>query len=61
MQLLMAQSLKTPAQSLVSAIQPQTSDLQASISSQRPKLRMIWHKEFDGKRERMIARWVMES
>jgi hypothetical protein len=40
------------------------SNLQVSAphqaSSQRPKLKMVWHKEWDGKRERMVAQWVID-
>jgi hypothetical protein len=28
------------------------------IKSTRPKLHMKWEKEFDGKRYRLVARWV---
>ena len=27
----------------------------------RPQLKMVWHKEWDGKRERMVAQWVMDQ
>ena len=31
------------------------------VQPPRPKLSMVWHKEFDGKRERLIARWVVDA
>lgn len=31
------------------------------IQKKRPELSMVWHKEFDGKRERMVARWVVDA
>ncbi len=30
-------------------------------TAQRPKLKMTWHKESDGKRERMVAQWVFDQ
>jgi hypothetical protein len=48
------------AETLVSNPQLQTSDLPAHASTQRPKLSMVWQKEFDGKHERMVAHWVVE-
>lgn len=44
-----------------SSTQLHSSEPQSAVSSsQRPKLAMVWHKEFDGKRERIVARWVIE-
>lgn len=61
MQLLTTQSPSRLAKSLVFSPQIQTSNLQpANASTQRPKLRMTWHKEFDGKRERIVAYWIIE-
>lgn len=54
MQLTLSQSPVTFPELLVSVPQ-----LQAS-TTQRPKLKMVWHKEWDGKRERMVAQWVMD-
>ena len=31
------------------------------VQTMRPKLSMVWHKELDGKRERLIARWVVDA
>ncbi|MBI4784792.1 MAG: hypothetical protein HY785_26285 [Oscillatoriophycideae cyanobacterium NC_groundwater_1537_Pr4_S-0.65um_50_18] len=52
--------------SLSSALS-QTSDSQAhasqlqnaASSAQCPKLSMVWHQEFDGKRTCMVARWIV--
>ena len=32
----------------------------SSSVAPRPQLKMLWHKEWDGKRERMVARWVID-
>lgn len=33
----------------------------APVQTQRPRLSMVWHKEFDGKRERLVAQWVIDA
>ena len=35
--------------------------LPATVQSKRPSLSMVWHKEFDGKCERRVARWVIDA
>ncbi|MBV8883852.1 MAG: hypothetical protein JO235_07610 [Chroococcidiopsidaceae cyanobacterium CP_BM_RX_35] len=32
-----------------------------NIKGNRPKLSMIWIKETDGDRQRLVARWVMQD
>jgi hypothetical protein len=54
MQLLISAPAKR-SEILVSAPQSETA------STQRPKLKMVWHKEWDGKRERMAAQWVIDQ
>jgi hypothetical protein len=49
------QSPATLSQTLVSIPQLQT------FTAQRPKLKMVWHKEWDGKRERMVAYWMIDQ
>lgn len=33
----------------------------APVQTKCPRLSMVWHQEFDGKRERMVARWVTDA
>lgn len=47
----------TPAQP---NLLPENALTQNSIKTQ-PKLSIIWVKEFDGERERLVARWVTQD
>jgi len=38
---------------------PQDS-IATTASTQRPKLSMVWRKELDGTRERLVAHWVVD-
>lgn len=45
----------------IANFQPQAAELPASTPvTQRPRLSMVWHKEFDGKRDRMVAQWAID-
>lgn len=54
MQLALPQSPATHSQLLVFAPQ-----LQASM--RRLKLKIVWHKEWDGKRDRIVAQWMIDQ
>lgn len=50
------------SQTLQPISQPEAPDLVASnLPPQRSKLFIIWEKEFDGRYERMITRWVISE
>ena len=40
---------------------PTTPAQPQALKSQRPQLKMVWHKEWDGKRERLVAHWVVSE
>lgn len=49
-----------PIESQVEATEATVTAPVATVQMNRSKLAMVWHKEFDGKRERMVARWVVD-
>lgn len=50
----------TLSQAVVSTVSPVPTSLLSAPTPQRSKLKMVWHKEFDGQRERMVAQWVID-
>ncbi|MCP6760137.1 MAG: hypothetical protein NHB32_15610 [Fischerella sp. CENA71] len=57
------QNLISYSNSLLSSEPALLSDisLTENLKTKKPKLSMIWVKEFDGERQRLVAKWIIND